>query len=318
MGRNRRDRREPNKLTVHVTAQVFEGLPFVARTCINKQILGILARGQALYPVEIVAFILMGNHHHFIFAGTGNLISNYMNYIQGELARAFQRFIPIKYDDLFWADRFKEQKLVTPQDVMEQLIYMYSNPLEAGLVSDIKEYPGVSSIEAFLTNEIKAKLHYWTPIRHLTKLNNHYNEKEDIEMAKELFSKNEGLHELKINPYGWLSCFGMQSQREKVHEKLMKIFNEQVEKYKKMGLVIKGKESLRAQPLYKKHRPEKGERTPYLQCYDPLLRLMHIASYRKFCEDCRRAWKLLKKGFQCVWPLGGYRPSSGWRPLIQV
>ena len=65
---------------VHVTNRLIHGMPFTAKRYMREMILGILARGQALYPAQIVACLFMGNHYHMILSGNAAALSPFMNY----------------------------------------------------------------------------------------------------------------------------------------------------------------------------------------------------------------------------------------------
>lgn len=311
MARNRRDRRNPNQIVVHVTARVYEGLPFVPRRVMNRTIKGIIARGQTLYPVTIVAFLFMGNHCHWIFAGDGNRISAFMNYVQGEIAKAIQRFIPEKYDQGVWEDRFHEQRLVTEHDVVEKLIYLYGNPLEERLVANMSDYAGLSSFHSFCSGETSAQLCSWTPTRYLQRLNPVYSRQRDLEDEKNVLKKAKAFHVLTVSPLAWLRCFGIEDKKNEVQDKLLCVFREKMAKF----APLPNPPALICRVLTKGFKPKKRTRTPYLLCYDQTLRLAAIESYRDFCKRCSEAWKRLKQGTSVLWPIGGYRPYHGWAAL---
>ena len=300
-------------MVVHITARVFEGLPFLPRRTMIRAIKGILARGQVLFPVTVCAFTYMGNHPHFILAGNGNRISPFMNFVQGEMAKAFEKFIPHKYRDLFWEDRFHEQLLKTEQDVIKILLYLYLNPVKAGLVSCADEYSELSSIKAFRAGVPSEELCSFTPSRHLKALHNTYNLKEDREEDRYLIKHTESFSVLRIEPLAWLKCFRMEHKKAQIQDQLVKTLEEQTIKTRRKRTL--GIERVRAQPLSKRHRPPEKHRTPYIICYDKELRKLAIESYREFCHRCRKAWEALKQEVvQVAWPIGGYKPYHSWGP----
>lgn len=237
-----------------------------------------------------------------------------MNFVQGELAKAFKRFIPYKYRDKFWQDRFHEQRLETEHDVIEKLLYVYLNAVEGGLVSSAEEYSELSSIECFHSGLPHEELCSFTPSRHLKALHNSYNPKKDREEEKYLIEHIESFSVLRVDPLAWLKCFRMEDKRSQIQDQLVKSLAELTVKTRSEHAL--GITRVRAQPLSKPHRPTKKHRTPYIICYDATLRKAAIASYRDFNRRCREAWKALKQGIvQVLWPIGAYKPYHGWGPI---
>lgn len=167
--RNRRDRRDGNKIVVHITNRTVVGLPFVCRLFPIFILKGILAKGQFLYPVQVCHFLWMRNHFHIILAGRGKYISSFMNYIQGEMAKHVKRLCPGMFQSSVWAGRFKEQRLCTAESVINMIIYLYANPSRAGLVINISEWPGLSSWRMYREGSLVFKAP-WMPSRKLAKL----------------------------------------------------------------------------------------------------------------------------------------------------
>jgi len=322
MSRNIRDRREPNKIVVHITARVIEGLPFVPRIIINMAIKGILAKSQTLHPVSICAFMFMGNHHHFILAGDGNRISSFMEYMQGELSKTFKRFIPEKYENSFWKDRFREQRLGNAEAVVQKLIYTFCNPLKASLVRKVEEYPGLNSFKAFKRyseiNKSYSELVPRVPVRLCKAIPSFYSKKEDMALAKEYIKNSQGYYELKITPFAWIQCFneGKELLNENAIKKRVLDAIEEIEAEISKSRVI-GSENLKSQNLRKCYSSKKNTPTPYIDCPEEELRKALIESYKSFRDYCRGVWKKIKQGIDAVadWPLGAFMPYRLFRPL---
>ena len=162
--RNRRDRRHGNKLVVHITNRTVCGLPFICSALMKMLIAGTMAKAQSLYPAIICHFLWMGNHYHLILAKRAGTISPFVGYFQGELAKYLKGLMPGFYQGDVWADRFREQRLYTSEDVIGKIVYLYANPVRANLVDSIKEYPGLSSYKVFV-NELGGTLERWVAPR---------------------------------------------------------------------------------------------------------------------------------------------------------
>ena len=310
MCRNRRDRRKSRGQVYFITSRVRKGLPFVARLSVEKVLLGILARAQGLYRVKICAYVFMGNHYHMILTGQSCHISPFMNYIQGNIAKGMQRLIPNFYDGWFWEDRYKEQLLLTVEDVIDKMSYIYLNPVKARLVEKASEYPGVNSYNS-LSKGRHSILVKWIAIKKLRALPESYRAREDIEIAAKLLSSACEYEELSIEPFAWFASFSEELTEQGVQERLKERVSQEELMYKTPVL---GVERLKRQSSRKHYVPESRGRTPYLICSDKELRVAEIGSYQMFCSLCRQAWALIKKGLKAIWPKGAYLPSfyRGW------
>ena len=307
MCRNRRDRRKNQ--VYFMTSRVRKGLPFVCRLSVEKALMGILARAQGLFPVKLCAYVFMGNHYHLILTGHSKHISPFMNYIQGNIAQCIQRLIPDFYQGFVWEGRFKEQVLVTAEDVIAKMAYIYLNPVRARLTHKASDYPGISSYN-HLVNDKESFLCKWIPVSCLKRLPDNYKKKEDLEITRELL-KDKGYEQLKLEPFAWFKCFSDELNQDSVKKRLLDYVSQEENNYKTPVL---GAQALRNQNLRKAHKPKDKTPTPYIICHDKELRLSEIDSYRLFCSLCKKAWLSIKQGIKHLWPKGAFFPSfyRGW------
>ena len=158
-----------SKKAYFASARLSEGLPFVPNKLINAIILGILADAQNRYRIKICAFVFMQNHFHLIFIPLDAIdAKEFFRYFKGEVARAIRKLTGS--NGAIWQGRTDTPILLDNETIIDKLSYIYLNPIEANLVIQIGEYPGLSSWQALKKGkvEIKAKRYY---IRELKKLN---------------------------------------------------------------------------------------------------------------------------------------------------
>jgi hypothetical protein len=317
MSRNIRDRRDPNKRVVHITNRCWEGLPFVPNHFIRRLLNGVMARAQTLHPVSIICYVFMGNHYHIIIAGDANRVSNFANYLDGEIAKRMMRIFPGRWGSKFWTGRFKEQFLPTTEAVIQKIAYVFCNPLRARLVSDLQSYPGASSISALNSQGNKtSNLHSFTFPRHFAPLKNGYiSRRLDLQLCKHLQNKSTGFCELSTDLFAWTKCFRDKIDRKATLARIEAQISEQSLKTRNEGFI--GAKNLSSRPLDRPHRPEKKrtDRTPFVDCPDPEARILYIADYRAFQRQARDSWKAVKKGYITAWPLGSFCPSRRWLQL---
>lgn len=309
--RNRRDRRNPNKTVKHIVNRVGHGIPFVPSLIINRYVESIMAKAQELYPAQIVCFLWMGNHYHIITVGRAEHISSFIGYIQGEIAKVVKRLTDI-YQTKVWPGRFKEQTLGDGQDVIDLLIYIYTNPVRARLVSSIDEYPGVSSWKMLKSNSY-SYYRKFVPVRCAYKVNGSYN---SVVKYKELLEESTRSHEFTLNPYIWKNYFADTAELSNLE--ILKQIEEGVraieKEVKAENNFFIGKKSLINSKINKNYKPKKKGRTPYVICRNVRKRKEMINSYKNFVEKCKLIWnsvkEKLKSGIKTIkYPSGAYMPA---------
>lgn len=310
---NRRDRRNPNKIVVHITNRTREGLPFIARIFMQLIILGIMARGQRLYNVQICHFLWMMNHYHIILAGRGKQISPFIGYVQGETAKAVRRLTYLFGERAtnVWESRFKEQKICTANDVIRMISYSYLNPVKAGLVSKAIKWKGCSSLKMYLTGSYSYTA-AWLPIREMKKLPLHVLHKMDIEYVKAFKEKAKEKDILRITPNIWKRYFSESKNWSDSYilKQILLSIKHGEELSKKVHGSFMGMKQVQSQAVNKHFVPEKRGITPFLICGDEELRIEEILSYKAFCKASKEAYKKWKQGiYSASYIYGAYRPG---------
>ena len=279
---------------------------------------GILAKAQNMYPVTICIFLFMGNHYHMIMAGDANRVSLFVAYVDAEIARRMMRLFPGCWGPKFWAGRFKEQLLATPQDVINKIAYICCNPMRANLVSKLSKYPGASSIGSLTALDHKtAELCSFTLPRYYKPLKtNRLSRSADLALAKELQKVSSGHFSLETDLFAWTKCFKEQVNKESA----LQYINATIAIAEKEAAVrgVIGAEALMLQPFDREHTPQSKGETPYVECSDKELRKILIKGYQQFRGLCVEAWRLTKLGLQAEWPRGAFIPSRLWGPLVPI
>jgi hypothetical protein len=252
-----------------------------------------------------------------IIAGDANRVSSFANYIDAEIAKRMLRLLPNSWGPKFWAGRFKEQHLASPEAVINKIIYTFSNPLRARLVSDLSTYPGASSLAALYNSDHKtSELCSFTFARFFKPLGApRISAKHEIELIKELQEKSSGFHTLNTDLFAWTKCFRGKFNRDEILQKIRLKIKENESIAARQGAM--GAERLERQSYDKPHKPEKkkGDRTPFVECPDEMLRKAEIVSYQNFCAQCRYAWQMLKQKILVNWPRGAFVPTWRWQNL---
>jgi len=309
--RNLRYRCNPNNSVVHITNRTVSGLPFVGKQFMNELLAGIMAKSQENNPVQICHFIWMPNHYHLLLAGRAKAISDFICQMQSETAKMVKRLTP-QYDGKVWASRFHEQRLCTEEDVLSTINYIYSNPVKAGLVSNISEWTGFSSYNMYKSDSYKLNAH-WTPSRYLDPLEKEVDSANEIKPLKTLRALPSTPYELIIQPDIWKNCFTESKSwsndyiYNRINEEIKTSEAEYASLHKNKFLGVK---KLKKQSINKHYKPKKKSPTPFIICKVKELRKTFIQEYHQFCENCRKAWQKWKRGdYLAPYVFGAFRPS---------
>jgi len=306
---------------VLISSRTQKGLPLPPNDYMNEIIKSTLARAQALYPIEVNQYIFMSNHFH-IFATIGENPENlpkFIGYLKAEIAHAINQFMDRKKNTI-WEDGYDSPILLTFEDAIRYIIYIFLNPANAGLVNSIDEYPGVSSWNMFL-NAGKEETKYEvqsiarSSIFKLDDEDKYYgNEKRNQEILDRLLSASKTKIVFKLSPNSWMDHFeetkGLsEKEKQEINQKIISEVRKQEEELKEKrkaeGKEVLGAEKLKVESICgrggknDKYVPEK--RSPRMVCISSCktIRDIFLALYKDLCQkgkDVYEIWKNWKEG----------------------
>ncbi|MBT8492278.1 MAG: hypothetical protein KJO07_04395 [Deltaproteobacteria bacterium] len=101
-----------------------------------------VARAATLTGVKVHIVVVMGNHYHLIVSDPLGLLPYFTECLNKNLARCLNSLY--SRGENFWAGAVTPSyvRLDSPADVLEKCAYALVNPVEAGLVSARKLWPG--------------------------------------------------------------------------------------------------------------------------------------------------------------------------------
>jgi REP element-mobilizing transposase RayT len=115
----------------------------------NELIGGILARAVRQCEVELFAYVFTSNHFHaMVRAPSAVAMSKFMQQLQSNIAIKVGRLVD--WRGRFFARRYSAEPIVDEEAQVERLIYIMSHGVKEGLVSEVKKWPGLSSVRALL------------------------------------------------------------------------------------------------------------------------------------------------------------------------
>lgn len=300
-----------------ITNRTTEGLPFVATILINLFIYGIIARAISLHPlVKVCHFVFMGNHYHLlvVLKGDPDVLKSFMEYFDGETAKLINRFRGRTGHNV-WGKPYDAEAILTFEAALNKILYIYLNPVTAGLVSTIKDYPGVSSWRFFIKNIYRPYRFLGSagikrlPYGVITKQTSC-----EILREKHANTRFREKHLLIIDPYAWAECYpeGKQKSREEIREMILNGVKdgEKAIKRQRNASPVLGAYNLSRQCFHKRYKSSTYQKRSICISTCTLLKEEFLNEYREFVRLCKEAWCLFKKTRGPVlWPPGAFPPA---------
>lgn len=309
-----------HKSVYFVTNRLSEGLPFVPNLYVNLVLIGIIARAIFRFPgISVCTLLFMTNHYHGIFVTNGDpaQFKDFMNYVDGEIAKVVVRFLD-KRNVKVWAQRYHAAKLLTWEDVIKKIIYIYINPVQALFVKKASEWTGVSTYQAMFEED--ETMYKWIKPSLLPKLPDAPFSQKLLTRLVDFISKLEAPSYLfRTTPFCWKECFEQTKNmtdaelRKKILEKISEEERECEKERKASKKSIVGIESLSTQNPHKYYKPKKFGRRVFCISSCEELRKQYIELYQEFCQKAKDAWQGYMKGFPftaALFPPGAYLPSG--------
>ena len=111
---------------------------------INDLIGGVLARAVRRHDVELFAFVFVSNHFHLLLRAKEGQFSEFMGYLQGNIAREIGR--QVDWRGKFWDRRFSAEPILDDEALVDRLGYIFAHGVKEGLVDRSRQWPGLTCI----------------------------------------------------------------------------------------------------------------------------------------------------------------------------
>ena len=300
----------PPKVIIHgtalfITTSVESGLLFPAGRVMRAILRSILARAQALHPVRVCHFLVEATHiHMLVVVDNPEDIKGFMERFKTESAHAVNSILGRKKRTV-WCEGYDSPVLLTAEDVVRKLIYIYTNPSKDNLVETIEDYPGLSSWNMWR----QKKFSFDAPRLHRCDygcIDAETSPTENEEMGRHVFS---------LSPDAWMDCFDVpEGEREVINEQILEGIKEAerqfIDERQKTGRGVLGRTRLLSQPINPAYVPERTGRRMLCICSDLVLRKEFILAIKALIALAREVYERWKLGdFSVEYPLGLYPPS---------
>ena len=300
---------------VMLTSRVQQGLPFVCTPLMELILWSALAVAQALYPVKIVGFVVMGNHIHIIaLVEDPTTIESFMERFKCETAHAINRLLGRRQVTV-WCEGYDSPAILTGDDLVEKLAYVYANPVRAHRAASISEYQGVSSWGMFTSRqpvrEVKRiRRTFLTPIA-TGKIST------AVRLQEASLVERQATESLTftLSPNAWTSAFPNQMTPERLNERVSRrvreIEAEMAAIRKKAGIPLPSEFEVSSQPIDMPYEPKKFGRRMWCICSDIPLRIAFISFIKNLREKARKVrLEWLRGNSAEPFPIGLFPPTQ--------
>jgi len=268
---------------------------------LEEAILGYAARYATRYEVKIYALAIEGNHIHMPAVFPNANRAGFMRDFNSSVARAIPRYQPRYPGGRFWARRFSAEYLPGDADIEDRFFYTVLQPVNDGLVDDIKDYPGYNCFEDAITGRQRLyKSIRWKEYNDARRWNRDVSPEDFAEWNPLTFERLPGYESLSQGEYEVL-------MREKLKERTAEVL-----KKRKVGRCL-GVARLReiipgSRPKNTKVSGSKDHR-PRVLSKSSIRRSAGEAWYFSIYFKFREASKRYRAGeLDTVFPQGTYKP----------
>lgn len=123
----------------------------------NNAVLYCLAVAANKFKITVLDFVQMSNHlHECIYDREGNAPEFYEHF--HKLLAKCMNALRGRWENFFASTQTSVVRLQTREDVIAKLVYIATNPVTAGLVARVRDWPGESGYQALMSGKpLRAK-----------------------------------------------------------------------------------------------------------------------------------------------------------------
>jgi REP element-mobilizing transposase RayT len=116
----------------------------------NNAFIYCLALAAIRAKVEVTFAVAMSNHHHTGIRDPDGNFPVFTEHFHGLLARCQNAYLG-RFENFWSSEPTSVVRLVEPDDIVNKMVYAFTNPTAADLIDTIEEWPGVTTFQATLS-----------------------------------------------------------------------------------------------------------------------------------------------------------------------
>jgi len=124
---------------------------------LNRLIRFLLATYAKRYGIKLHAFVFMGNHFHLILTDTRGLLPKFMEQLDAMLTRVINKQLG-RQGRLWESKPYTSWVFETREELLQHLVYLVANPVEAHVVRRPERWPGVISLPSHVGSSLRVKV----------------------------------------------------------------------------------------------------------------------------------------------------------------
>jgi len=143
--------------------QVLPGTTYlVSRRCAQRQFLlrpsrqvnrifrFCLAVAAQRTGIQLHAYCAMSNHYHLVLTDPGARLPEFMHWMNKNVAKSINALLG-RWEAVWAPGSYSAVRLADSEAVLKELVYVYTNPVDAGLVRRARDWPGALSLPSHMT-----------------------------------------------------------------------------------------------------------------------------------------------------------------------
>lgn len=270
---------------------------------LEQVLLGYLAKYATKYGVTLYAVAFEGSHHHEVALFPKLNRAAFMRDFNAMIAKSIQRHAKSYPGGKVFARPYSEEKAWDPEDIEIMFFYTALQPVNDGLVDDLKDYPFYNFFEDAITGRTRTfKVMNWTAYNEARRWNPN--------VKAELFLENYDLKFARLPGYEHLSDL---EYANKMRAKLKFHQDEIIKKRKAAGKPTVGREKLvtvvPGSPAKHPKTSNRWEKRPRILAKDPRSCRQGYDWFWDVVQEYRAASSQFRSGdLATVFPIGTYKP----------
>jgi len=299
---------------VMLTSRVQQGIPFVCTPIMEMTVWSALAVAQNLHPLKVIAFVIMGNHVHILaLVEDPTVVESFMERFKCESAHAINRLLDRRQVTV-WCEGYDSPTILTLEDLLEKLAYIYANPVRAHLTDSIENYQGVSSWRMYISGSLskavkRIRRSFLRPLPA-----GEISKAQHFQIAKSLEAQAVDTMRFDLTPDAWLTAFPAlwtpEQLRKKLLVRLKEIERDMAQLRKRQGITLPSSDQVFKQPINTSYKPKAFGRRMWCICSDIPLRIAFISFIKKLRSQAREVRaKWLQGNMSVPFAVGLFPPS---------
>jgi REP element-mobilizing transposase RayT len=272
-----------------------------------------LAVAQNKYKLKIISLVIMGNHIHMLALVEDPAdVESFMERFKSESAHAINRLLGRRQVTV-WNEGYDSPAILTLDDLIEKMAYVYANPVRAHRADSIDKYLGVSSWNMFTSGNLsKEVVRIRRPFVHALP-KGVLSPAEQLRKAAQLKANAKETLIFTLTPDAWTTAFPDQMSIEELNKKVLtrirEIEQEMAMLRKQERIILPTPYQIVTQPIDTPYSPTTFGRRMWCICGNIEVRLAFIAFVKQLllqARDVRQAWA--RGDFSRPFPPGLFPP----------